>query len=70
MANGIDVRLTAPQTRTLISSKTPIEDAHALLDRAERAGMDVTPHREHLNTWEARRVGMIREFAPKPIRSE
>lgn len=64
-----DVRLTAKQQAELAgTAKDQIREAHVMLDRAARAGLDVEAYRADLVQAESLRQGLLAEFGPQRTR--
>lgn len=59
-----DVELTGAQARELQSMDTAIAELQSILTRAERAGLDVRDWQDKLNQANAKRQGLLQQFAP------
>lgn len=59
-----DVELTAAQVRDLQAIEQAVIQLRGTIERAERAGIDVTELRTRLDDAERRRVGLLSQFSP------
>ncbi len=60
----LNVQLTPAQYRQLVQAEPDFANGHALLDRAERAGLDVSVARAELVRRDTIRRGLLAEFSP------